>query len=240
MAKLSNKVNERSSSEEKNLNKVTVDEEVSEVTNTSSSSSTAPETDKEVGKGQEYDLSSLLELINSMKKELNELKGEQIKANKPTIVDINITAFIPDEWVGSTEQKMIEYKRLSDVKNETELNYIVTEWKDRFSRIPDEVENLIKLIQIRLAATECGVTIIREAGNDIRVYSPFTPYEWNIIKNGLDKIILRRVKFTVAPKTCEDGKSILLADIKNLSFDEIFNILSGLFYYIKETINKYQ
>ncbi len=171
---------------------------------------------------------------------VNELKGEQIKANKPTIVDINITAFIPDEWVGSTEQKMIEYKRLSDVKNETELNYIVTEWKDRFSRIPDEVENLIKLIQIRLAATECGVTIIREAGNDIRVYSPFTPYEWNIIKNGLDKIILRRVKFTVAPKTCQDGKSILLINYQNLTFEEIFNILTGLFYYIKETISKYK
>ena len=171
---------------------------------------------------------------------VNELKGETVKANKPTIVDINITAFIPDEWVGSTEQKMIEYKRLSDVKNETELNYIVSEWKDRFSRIPDEVENLIKLIQIRLAATECGVTIIREAGNDIRVYSPFTPYEWNIIKNGLDKNILRRVKFTVAPKTCQDGKSILLINYQNLTFEEIFNILTGLFYYIKETISKYK
>ena len=168
---------------------------------------------------------------------VNELKGEKVKANKPTIVDINITAYIPDEWVGSGEQKMIEYKRLSDVKNETELDYIISEWKDRFSRIPEEVENLIKLIKIRLLATDCGITIIREAGNDIRVYSPFTPYEWNIIKQGLDKTILRRVKFTVAPKTCEDGKSILLV---NLTFEEMFNILSGLFYYIKETINKYQ
>lgn len=36
---------------------------------------------------------------------VNELKGEKVKANKPTIVDINITAYIPDEWVGSGEQK---------------------------------------------------------------------------------------------------------------------------------------
>ena len=170
---------------------------------------------------------------------VNELKGEAIKANKPTVVDINITAFIPDEWVGSGEQKMIEYKRLSDVKNETELNYIVSEWKDRFSRIPDEVENLIKLIKLRLIATECGISIIREAGNDIRIYSPFTPYEWNIIKQGLTKDILRRIKFTVAPKTCQDGKSILLVNIQNLSFDEMFEILTNLFYFIKETAAKY-
>ena len=171
---------------------------------------------------------------------VNELKGEKIKANKPTVVDINITAYIPDEWVGSSEQKMIEYKRLSDVKNETELNYIVSEWKDRFSRIPEEVENLIKLIKIRLIATECGISIIREAGNELRIYSPFTPYEWNIINKGLEKNILRRVKFTIAPKSCNDGKSILLLNIQNLTFEEMLNILSDLFYYIKETANNYK
>lgn len=171
---------------------------------------------------------------------VNELKGEGVNVKKPTIVDINVTAYIPDEWVGSTEQKMIEYKRLADVKNETELNYIVSEWKDRFSRIPDEVENLIKLIKIRLVATDCGVSIIREAGSEIRIYTPFTPYEWNIIKQGLDKDISRKLKFTVAPKTCTDGKSIILVNMEYLTFEEIFNILTGLFYYIKETATNYQ
>ena len=171
---------------------------------------------------------------------VNELKGEGVNIKKPTIVDINVTAYIPDEWVGSAEQKMIEYKRLSDVKNETELNYIITEWKDRFSRIPDEVENLIKLIRIRLAATECGITIIREAGSDIRIYTPYAPYEWNIIKQGLDKDILKNFKFTSAPKSCNDGKSIILLKNEYLTFEEIFNILTGLFYYIKETASNYQ
>ena len=170
---------------------------------------------------------------------VNELKGEKIKAPKPTIVDINVTAYIPDEWVGSTEQKMIEYKRLSDVKNETELNYIVSEWKDRFSRIPDEVENLIKLIKIRLTATDCGITIIREAGSDIRIYTPFTQYEWNIIRQGLDKDILKKLKFTLAPKSSTDAKSIILINTDYLTFEDIFNTLTGLFYYIKETANKY-
>ena len=170
---------------------------------------------------------------------VNELKGEGLKANKPTIVDINVTAYIPDEWVGSTEQKMIEYKRLSDVKNETELNYIVSEWKDRFSRIPDEVENLIKLIRIRLSATDCGISAIREAGSDVRIYTPFTPYEWNIIKQGLEKDILRKIKFIVAPKSCTEGKSIILINSEYLTFEELFETVTELFYYIKETANKY-
>ena len=170
---------------------------------------------------------------------VNELKGETIKANKPTIVDINVTAYIPDEWVGSTEQKMIEYKRLADVKNETELNYIVSEWKDRFSRIPDEVENLIKLIKIRLLATDCGISILREAGNELRIYTPFAPYEWNIIKQSLDKETIKKIKFTSAPKSCTDGKSIMLINTNYSSFEEIFETLCSLFYHIKETANKY-
>ena len=171
---------------------------------------------------------------------VNELKGETLKANKPTIVDINITAYIPDEWVGSTEQKMIEYKRLADVNNETELNYIVSEWKDRFSRIPEEVENLIKLIKIRLVATDCGVSIIREAGAQIRIYTPFTPYEWNLIKQGLDKEIIKKIKYTVAPKTCIEGKSIVLLNTDYMDFNETFSVIMSLFYYIKETVNNYQ
>ena len=41
---------------------------------------------------------------------------------------------------------MIEYKRLSDVNNQPELDYIIDEWKDRFAKSPEPVENLIKLI----------------------------------------------------------------------------------------------
>ncbi len=168
-----------------------------------------------------------------------ELKGETSKTIKPAIVDINVTAFIPDDWVGSAEQKMIEYKRLADVKNESELEYITSEWKDRFSRIPEEVENLIKLIKLRLLATECNVSLIRDTGGLIRIYTPFTQYEWNILKANLNKDILRRVKFTIAPKSCNDGKSILLINSEYSDFEEIFNILSSLFYDIRTVINQY-
>ena len=53
------------------------------------------------------------------------------------------------------------------------------------------------------------------------------------------KNILRRVKFTIAPKSCNDGKSILLINNEYLSFEEIFNILTSLFYDIKKGVNTY-
>ena len=170
---------------------------------------------------------------------VNELQGHYVEKSSPTIVDINVTAFIPDEWVGSAEQKMIEYKRLADVKSQPELDYITEEWKDRFAKPPESVENLIKLIKIRLAATDVKIPLIRETSENIRIYTPFMQPEWNIIQKNLPGNILKRIKFTLAPKSCEDGNSIILLNNSYMNFDEVFNILTDLFYYIYKVSHEY-
>ena len=165
---------------------------------------------------------------------VQELQGQVVQKAEPTIVDINVTAFIPDEWVGSAEQKMIEYKRLADVKSDVELDYITEEWKDRFAKPPESVENLIKLIRIRLSATDVRISLIRETEDNIRIYTPYSQPEWKIIQRTLPSEILKRIKFTIAPKACTDGNSILLLNNKYMNFDEVFNILTDLFYYIRK------
>ena len=170
---------------------------------------------------------------------INELQGEIIEKTPPTIVDINVTAYIPDEWVGSTEQKMIEYKRLADVKSQIELDYITEEWKDRFSKPPESVENLIKLIKIRLAATEAKISVVRETSDNIRIYTPYLQPEYKIIQKHLPVNITKYIKFISAPKTCTEGNSIILLNNSYMNFDEIFNILADLFYYIYKVKHEY-
>lgn len=170
---------------------------------------------------------------------VQELQGQYSPKATPTIVDINTTAFIPDEWVGSSEQKMIEYKRLADVKSLVELDYITEEWKDRFAKPPESVENLIKLIKIRLAATDVNISLIRETPENIRIYTPFLQAEWNILQKALPGNILKRIKFTIAPKSCTEGNSIILLNNSYMNFDEVFNILTDLFYYIHKVSHEY-
>ncbi len=170
---------------------------------------------------------------------VQELQGEKVEKVNPAIVDINITAYIPDEWVGSAEQKMIEYKRLADVKNPVELDYIVDEWRDRFSKPPESVENLIKLIRLRLSATEVRISVIRETQDSIRIYTPYSKPEWNIIQKVLPANLAKKIKFTVAPASCQDGCSILILNTSYVNFDEVFNILTDLFYYIHKVSHEY-
>lgn len=170
---------------------------------------------------------------------VQELQGQAVEKATPTIVDINVTAFIPDEWVGSAEQKMIEYKRLADVKSDVELDYITEEWKDRFAKPPESVENLIKLIRLRLSATDVRISLIRETDDNIRIYTPYSQAEWKLIQQKLPSEILKRIKFTIAPKSCTDGQSILLLNNRYMNFNEVFNILTDLFYYINKTRNEF-
>jgi transcription-repair coupling factor (superfamily II helicase) len=171
---------------------------------------------------------------------VQELQGNYSAKRNPAIVDINVTAFIPDDWAGSNEQKMIEYKRLADVKSGTELDYIVDEWKDRFSKPPESVENLIKLIKIRLAATESAIPLIRETSENIRIYTPFSETEWRIIRSSLPAEISKKIKFTPAPKASADAVSILLLNNKYMNFDEVFHILTDLSYYICKVRHEYK
>ena len=176
---------------------------------------------------------------NLLEDAVNELQGKVVSHKIPTIVDLNVTAFIPDEWVGSKEQKMIEYKRLSDVNNQTELEYIIEEWKDRFSKAPECVENLIKLIKLRLLATDISISLIRETEDNIRIYTPFTQTEWKILYNKIPNELTKKLKFTTAPKSTENTNSILLFNNRYMNFNEQFNMLEDLFYNINKLSYEY-
>lgn len=165
---------------------------------------------------------------------VQEVKGEPIEEVCHSIIDINVTAFIPDEWVGSKEQKMIEYKRLSDVKSTSELDLILAQWKDRFSKLPPEVENLARLVRLRVLASEAKIPVVRETPDNIRIYTPYQRAEWLMLKSRLNKENVKYIKYTDAPASCKDGRSVLLLSTLYLNFEEIYTILSDLFYYISK------
>jgi transcription-repair coupling factor (superfamily II helicase) len=171
---------------------------------------------------------------------IKEVQGEKVKHMQPATVDINVTAFIEDEWVGDKEQKIIEYKRLADVKSLRELDLITQEWQDRFGKIPEAASNLIKIIKIRLLATEVGINAIRQTPVGIRISSPYSQVEWCFITKTLPREILPKLRWNKAPQTVLDAKSYIILNNTYLSPDEVFNILENLFYYIGKLQNSFK
>ncbi len=160
---------------------------------------------------------------------ITELKGEKPKKKEPTIVDINITAFIPDDWVGDKDQKMVEYKRLADVVGLKELEVLRDEWIDRFGSIPSEVESLIKVIQLRLTATEIGLNLVRETYTDIRIFSDYSFAEFKMLQNKLKPKISGKMKWIKAPVNSENGSSVIMLDCSYFTNEEKLGVLEEIF-----------
>jgi transcription-repair coupling factor len=124
-----------------------------------------------------------------------ELKGEVVVQEADTAVDINVTAFIPESYIEDNEQRLIEYKRLADVKSNRELSMLLDEWRDRFGTIPKETEQLTKVVKLRLVASSANVQSIKPDMQGLRLYVPFRLQQWLPIQNRLPKHLAGRTTY---------------------------------------------
>jgi len=85
-----------------------------------------------------------------MEKTIREIKGEPVPEEevKPEI-HLNLPAFIPEDYMGDVNRRLVTYKRLSMASAEDALTEIREELMDCFGYVPLEIENLFEIIRIR-------------------------------------------------------------------------------------------
>ena len=66
-------------------------------------------------------------------------------------VKLQLTAFLPDEYITDTPQRYQAYRRISAMGNTTyeELQDLCEELTDRYGPLPEEAKNLIKIIELK-------------------------------------------------------------------------------------------
>ncbi len=87
-----------------------------------------------------------LEILNDT---IKERKGEKFVPRIEPEVNLNIPAFIPEEYVPDVNQRLLIYRRFSTAVSDEEIIDIEEELLDRFGQIPVEVENLIKIAGLK-------------------------------------------------------------------------------------------
>lgn len=76
-------------------------------------------------------------------------KGISVIEDFNTLVDLDVDAYIPPEYIVNEVQKLDIYKRIAGIENERECDDMREELLDRFGRIPKSVENLLRIALIR-------------------------------------------------------------------------------------------
>ena len=93
--------------------------------------------------------------------------GRPFEERGPVILDLPITALIPQDYILDTELRLATYRRISAITSVEALDDARDELEDRFGEIPDEVEHLLALIALRIRVDALGIESIIEREREI-------------------------------------------------------------------------
>jgi transcription-repair coupling factor (superfamily II helicase) len=100
-----------------------------------------------------------------MEEAMAELRGEEISHEPDTQITMRASAFIPEEYIADVSLRLAAYKELSGVADEAELRDLVDGLRDRYGELPGPVDNLVRIMGLKLLAKKAGVVRI-DAGRE--------------------------------------------------------------------------
>jgi len=114
-----------------------------------------------------------LRMIDEM---VQELKGTPTEKEIEPSLQFSISAFIPDDYIDDSYQRLVIYKRLSSCHDLSEVEAIRAELEDRYGHIPSPLDHLLQIIQLKKLALPIGITQIEEQEKTILfVFDESTP-----------------------------------------------------------------
>jgi len=89
----------------------------------------------------------------------------------PVNVDLPLAVGIPAEYVPDQDLRLRLYRRIADLRDETEIDALASEFKDRFGELPQMTENLFYQMRVKLRAEKAGLSSINwESGQIVLRY----------------------------------------------------------------------
>lgn len=100
---------------------------------------------------------------------VKKLKGmETTLEDFNTLVDLDVDAFIPVDYIVNEIQKLDIYKRIAGIETIQESDDMREELRDRFGSVPKSVENLLRIALIRVTAHRLYITELKGGREEIR------------------------------------------------------------------------
>ena len=129
---------------------------------------------------------------------VKESKGIKVEEIPDLQIDINVTSYIPDEYIQDSSQKIEIYQNIALCKNEQNIQDVIDEIIDRYGNMPQELENLISIARIKYLAQSKKISKIMSR----RTAVVFT-FEQNGENIDVSKIVEKygnRIKFSAGIK----------------------------------------
>ena len=135
---------------------------------------------------------------NLLNEVVKEMKGEEVEEDIDIQIDLNVTSYIPDEYISDSAQKIEIYQNIALCKNEEDIQNEIDEIIDRFGNMPPELENLLDIARIKYLAKNLYITKIMSKRT--AVVFTFEQSKFNVNIEELVKQYRNRIKFSPGVK----------------------------------------
>ena len=78
----------------------------------------------------------------------------------PVNVDLPLAVGIPSEYIPDQDLRLRLYRRIADLRDETELDALGSEFRDRFGLLPEMTQNLLYQMRVKLRAEKAGLASV--------------------------------------------------------------------------------
>jgi transcription-repair coupling factor (superfamily II helicase) len=75
-----------------------------------------------------------------------ELQGKPIRSEHDPEISVDVPAFLPDDYIPDTGQRLEFYRRLAQAADEDEIRAVQAELEDRYGPLPDEGRMLLEVM----------------------------------------------------------------------------------------------
>ena len=126
--------------------------------------------------GYSYYTQLLAEAVDDLKAERAAVQEgrpppRRIRLPLPTI-DLPLPVFIPEEYVPESEVRLSLYQRLAGTREPEAADMWAGDLKDRFGKVPTEVENLIYAVKVKIMAIRAVIAAVSTEGDDVVLRRP--------------------------------------------------------------------
>ena len=143
-------------------------------------------------------------------------------------IETDQPAFIPDDYIDITAEKIRIYKQLDALRDDREIDRLARQIADRFGSLPKEVDNLLYVVKIRNLGMESGFEkIIIKNGMQIMFFvsNPMSSYYRS---NQFEKILKKVNEYPAIYKFNQDGGKLRTVSRGVTNLEAAYHILKKL------------
>ena len=156
---------------------------------------------------------------------IKEMQGIEVQEEIDVQIDLNISSYIPDEYISDSSQKIEIYQDIALCRSEEDIANIVDELIDRYGNMPAELENLLEIVRIKELCRRLNILKMTKKNGNYVFYFDANKFDFSIVDKLLQEY-KNAVSFSPGKEPYITLKSKANTDVEQL--DEIKMFLRNL------------